>query len=172
MFVSLSEFLAKSDEYVYKLADNLLDAVTNGEHSKSLKESEPVSLYCDILTDPRSFSFSTQRKSTGWNVRASVYWVRHVCLCCICLSSRWRSQQRREITRMTWRWESEHIWSWVISVDLGDNRLLYIVSHCTYRNGHGVHNDKRHCVFFELLLHMFLCFTSCTDTGFHFVSVQ
>ncbi|XP_040925995.1 bromodomain-containing protein 7 isoform X2 [Betta splendens] len=37
---SLSAFLAKSDEYVYKLADNLLDAVTNGEHSKSLKESE------------------------------------------------------------------------------------------------------------------------------------
>ncbi|XP_017284147.1 bromodomain-containing protein 7 isoform X3 [Kryptolebias marmoratus] len=37
---SLSEFLAKSDEYVYKLADNLLDAMTNGEHSKALKESE------------------------------------------------------------------------------------------------------------------------------------
>lgn len=59
MFVSLSEFLAKSDEYVYKLADNLLDAVTNGEHSKSLKESEPVSPYCDVSTDPRSFSFTT-----------------------------------------------------------------------------------------------------------------
>uniref|UniRef100_A0A4W6EA62 Bromodomain containing 7 n=1 Tax=Lates calcarifer TaxID=8187 RepID=A0A4W6EA62_LATCA len=39
---SLSEFLAKSDEYVYKLADNLLDAMTNGEHSKTLKETEPV----------------------------------------------------------------------------------------------------------------------------------
>ncbi|GAA6233451.1 bromodomain-containing protein 7 isoform X1 [Lates japonicus] len=38
---SLSEFLAKSDEYVYKLADNLLDAMTNGEHSKTLKETEP-----------------------------------------------------------------------------------------------------------------------------------
>ncbi|XP_068190983.1 bromodomain-containing protein 7 isoform X2 [Antennarius striatus] len=38
---SMSEFLAKSDEYVYKLADNLLDAMTNGEHSKSLKETEP-----------------------------------------------------------------------------------------------------------------------------------
>lgn len=37
---SLSEFLAKSDEYVYKLADNFLDAVTNGEHSKTLKETE------------------------------------------------------------------------------------------------------------------------------------
>uniref|UniRef100_A0A3Q1I1Y8 Bromodomain containing 7 n=1 Tax=Acanthochromis polyacanthus TaxID=80966 RepID=A0A3Q1I1Y8_9TELE len=45
---SLSEFLAKSDEYVYKLADNLLDAVTNGEHSKVLKETEPVSTYCDV----------------------------------------------------------------------------------------------------------------------------
>ncbi|XP_023131587.1 bromodomain-containing protein 7 isoform X1 [Amphiprion ocellaris] len=38
---SLSEFLAKSDEYVYKLADNLLDAMTNGEHSRVLKETEP-----------------------------------------------------------------------------------------------------------------------------------
>ncbi|XP_068424081.1 bromodomain-containing protein 7 isoform X1 [Clinocottus analis] len=38
---SLSKYLAKSDEYVYKLADNVLDAITNGEHSKSLKEAEP-----------------------------------------------------------------------------------------------------------------------------------
>uniref|UniRef100_H2T6D1 Bromodomain containing 7 n=1 Tax=Takifugu rubripes TaxID=31033 RepID=H2T6D1_TAKRU len=37
---SLPEFLAKSDEYVYKLADNLLDALTNGEHSKTLQETE------------------------------------------------------------------------------------------------------------------------------------
>ncbi|XP_042074287.1 bromodomain-containing protein 7 isoform X3 [Haplochromis burtoni] len=37
---SLSEFLAKSEEYVYKLADNLLDAVTNGEHSRILKDTE------------------------------------------------------------------------------------------------------------------------------------
>ncbi|KAG7242567.1 hypothetical protein INR49_020280 [Caranx melampygus] len=37
----LSDFLAKSDEYVYKLADNLLDAMTNGEHSKTLRETEP-----------------------------------------------------------------------------------------------------------------------------------
>ncbi|KAM7406443.1 hypothetical protein PAMP_000818 [Pampus punctatissimus] len=37
---SMSEFLAKSDEYVYKLADNLLDAMTNGEHSKTLKETQ------------------------------------------------------------------------------------------------------------------------------------
>ncbi|XP_008291630.1 bromodomain-containing protein 7 [Stegastes partitus] len=38
---SLSEFLAKSDGYVYKLADNLLDAMTNGEHSRALKDTEP-----------------------------------------------------------------------------------------------------------------------------------
>ncbi|XP_061525109.1 bromodomain-containing protein 7 isoform X2 [Phycodurus eques] len=38
---SLSEFLSKSGEYVYKMADNLLDAMTNGEHSKKLKETEP-----------------------------------------------------------------------------------------------------------------------------------
>ena len=49
---SLSEFLTKSDEYVYKLADNLLDAMTNGEHSKTLKETQPVSTYCDIFIHP------------------------------------------------------------------------------------------------------------------------
>ncbi|XP_054893010.1 bromodomain-containing protein 7 isoform X2 [Poeciliopsis prolifica] len=38
---SLSEFLAKSDEYVYKMGDSLLDAMTNGEHSRCLKETEP-----------------------------------------------------------------------------------------------------------------------------------
>uniref|UniRef100_A0A6Q2Y2J5 Bromo domain-containing protein n=1 Tax=Esox lucius TaxID=8010 RepID=A0A6Q2Y2J5_ESOLU len=42
---SLSEFLSKSEEHMYKLADNLLDALTNGEHSKTLKEVEPVSIY-------------------------------------------------------------------------------------------------------------------------------
>ena len=47
MFGSLTEFLAKPDEYVYKLADSLLDAMTNGEHSKSLKETEPVSTDCN-----------------------------------------------------------------------------------------------------------------------------
>ncbi len=36
---------------MYKLADNLLDAMTNGEHSKTLRETEPVSTYCDISTD-------------------------------------------------------------------------------------------------------------------------
>ncbi|KAM8876901.1 bromodomain-containing protein 7 isoform 1-T1 [Synchiropus picturatus] len=42
---SIAEFLAKSDEYVYKMADNLLDAMTNGEHLRSLKEAEqsPIS---------------------------------------------------------------------------------------------------------------------------------
>ncbi|XP_061591112.1 bromodomain-containing protein 7 [Cololabis saira] len=38
---SLSEFLAKPDEYRFKLADNFLDAMTNGEHSRSLKATEP-----------------------------------------------------------------------------------------------------------------------------------
>ncbi|MED6270750.1 hypothetical protein CHARACLAT_013457, partial [Characodon lateralis] len=39
---SLSEFLDKSDEYVYKMGDSLLDAMTNGEHSRCLKETEPA----------------------------------------------------------------------------------------------------------------------------------
>uniref|UniRef100_A0A1A7WQE0 Bromodomain containing 7 n=2 Tax=Iconisemion striatum TaxID=60296 RepID=A0A1A7WQE0_9TELE len=38
---SLSEFLSKSDEYIFKQADNLLDALTNGEHSRTLKEAQP-----------------------------------------------------------------------------------------------------------------------------------
>ncbi|XP_055777504.1 bromodomain-containing protein 7-like [Salvelinus fontinalis] len=38
---SLSEFLSKSEEHMYKLADNLLDALTNGEHSKTLRETCP-----------------------------------------------------------------------------------------------------------------------------------
>uniref|UniRef100_A0AAX7TD53 Bromo domain-containing protein n=1 Tax=Astatotilapia calliptera TaxID=8154 RepID=A0AAX7TD53_ASTCA len=53
---SLSEFLAKSEEYVYKLADNLLDAVTNGEHSRILKDTEQVAdpQTCDRLDFLRS----------------------------------------------------------------------------------------------------------------------
>uniref|UniRef100_A0A669DRA9 Bromodomain containing 7 n=1 Tax=Oreochromis niloticus TaxID=8128 RepID=A0A669DRA9_ORENI len=43
---SLSEFLAKSEEYVYKLADNFLDAVTNGEHSRILKDTEQPTREC------------------------------------------------------------------------------------------------------------------------------
>ncbi|KAM6942705.1 bromodomain-containing protein 7 [Xenentodon cancila] len=39
---SLSEFLTKPDEYMFKLADNLLDAMTNGEHSRTLKDTEPI----------------------------------------------------------------------------------------------------------------------------------
>lgn len=46
---SLSDFLAKSDEYVYKLADNLLDAMTNGEHSRALKEAELVMSHPELL---------------------------------------------------------------------------------------------------------------------------
>ncbi|XP_038825120.1 bromodomain-containing protein 7-like isoform X2 [Salvelinus namaycush] len=38
---SLSEFLSKSEDHMYKLADNLLDALTNGEHSKTLRGTCP-----------------------------------------------------------------------------------------------------------------------------------
>lgn len=51
VFGSLTEFLANSDEYVYKLADNLLDAITNGEHSKTLKQNESVSIDRHVWTD-------------------------------------------------------------------------------------------------------------------------
>uniref|UniRef100_A0A8C8F8C3 Bromo domain-containing protein n=1 Tax=Oncorhynchus tshawytscha TaxID=74940 RepID=A0A8C8F8C3_ONCTS len=42
---SLLEFLSNSEEHMYILADNLLDALTNGEHSKTLREVEPLSMY-------------------------------------------------------------------------------------------------------------------------------
>ncbi|KAI4901806.1 hypothetical protein NFI96_017637 [Prochilodus magdalenae] len=37
---AIADFLAKSEEHMSRLADNVLDALTNGEHSKQLKENE------------------------------------------------------------------------------------------------------------------------------------
>ncbi|KAG9260928.1 bromodomain-containing protein 7 isoform X1 [Astyanax mexicanus] len=37
---TIADFLAKSEEHMNRLADNILDALTNGEHSKQLKENE------------------------------------------------------------------------------------------------------------------------------------
>ncbi|XP_066569556.1 bromodomain-containing protein 7 isoform X1 [Amia ocellicauda] len=37
---SIQEFLSKADQYMSKMADNVLDALTNGEHSRTLKELE------------------------------------------------------------------------------------------------------------------------------------
>uniref|UniRef100_A0AAR2KSM4 Bromo domain-containing protein n=1 Tax=Pygocentrus nattereri TaxID=42514 RepID=A0AAR2KSM4_PYGNA len=39
---TIADFLAKSEEHMTRLADNILDALTNGEHSKQLKENEAV----------------------------------------------------------------------------------------------------------------------------------
>uniref|UniRef100_W5LHU2 Bromodomain containing 7 n=1 Tax=Astyanax mexicanus TaxID=7994 RepID=W5LHU2_ASTMX len=41
---TIADFLAKSEEHMNRLADNILDALTNGEHSKQLKENEAVSM--------------------------------------------------------------------------------------------------------------------------------
>ncbi|CAL8349926.1 unnamed protein product [Merluccius merluccius] len=51
---SMSDFLAKSEEYTYKLADNLLDAMTRGEHSRSLADTERVStgFSSSMVVDP------------------------------------------------------------------------------------------------------------------------
>lgn len=51
---SLSEFLAKSDEYVYKMGDRLLDAMTNGEHSRCLKETEAQPVEAGSRRDHKS----------------------------------------------------------------------------------------------------------------------
>lgn len=39
---SITDYLAKSEEHMSRLADNILDALTRGEHSKQLKETETV----------------------------------------------------------------------------------------------------------------------------------
>ncbi len=39
---SIADYLAKSDEHMSRLADNVLDALTSGEHSRQLKETETV----------------------------------------------------------------------------------------------------------------------------------
>uniref|UniRef100_A0A3P9MM52 Bromodomain containing 7 n=1 Tax=Oryzias latipes TaxID=8090 RepID=A0A3P9MM52_ORYLA len=66
---SLSEFLARSNEYVYKVADNLLDAMTNGEHSRTLKETEDPSFNRwygrPLLLLSESAAVSTWRRPAG-----------------------------------------------------------------------------------------------------------
>ncbi|XP_053472906.1 bromodomain-containing protein 7 isoform X1 [Ictalurus furcatus] len=37
---SITDFLAKSEEHMSRLADNILDSLTNGEHSRHLKETK------------------------------------------------------------------------------------------------------------------------------------
>uniref|UniRef100_A0A673K3B7 Bromodomain-containing protein 7-like n=1 Tax=Sinocyclocheilus rhinocerous TaxID=307959 RepID=A0A673K3B7_9TELE len=39
---SIADYLAKSKEHMSRLADNVLDALTSGEHSRQLKETETV----------------------------------------------------------------------------------------------------------------------------------
>ena len=40
---SLRSFVADADNYAIKMVDNLLDVLTNGEHSKTLKHLQSVS---------------------------------------------------------------------------------------------------------------------------------
>ena len=76
-----------SDEYIYKLADNLLDAMTNGEHSKSLKETQPVSSRRRVLAEVRRCS------------RRSVAVTRP----CVFVSGRRRSQKKHGRAKVTRR---------------------------------------------------------------------
>ncbi|XP_059388097.1 bromodomain-containing protein 7-like [Carassius carassius] len=41
---SIADYLAKSEEHMSRLADNVLDALTSGEHSRQLKETETGNL--------------------------------------------------------------------------------------------------------------------------------
>uniref|UniRef100_A0A8C1Z5F6 Bromodomain containing 7 n=1 Tax=Cyprinus carpio TaxID=7962 RepID=A0A8C1Z5F6_CYPCA len=52
---SIADYLAKSEEHMSRLADNVLDALTSGEHSRQLKETETVrnlTTYLFILKFP------------------------------------------------------------------------------------------------------------------------
>lgn len=67
---SLSEFLTKSDEYVYKMADNILDAMTNGEHSKSLKETTP-----EEVNDYSGYFFLLLKRSLIFSLSFFSLWM-------------------------------------------------------------------------------------------------
>uniref|UniRef100_A0A803STL5 Bromodomain containing 7 n=1 Tax=Anolis carolinensis TaxID=28377 RepID=A0A803STL5_ANOCA len=45
---NMNEFLAKSQEYPYVMADSLLDVLTQGRHSRSLRELEMVRLFVQV----------------------------------------------------------------------------------------------------------------------------
>ncbi|XP_029464378.1 bromodomain-containing protein 7 isoform X1 [Rhinatrema bivittatum] len=45
-YSSIQEFVAKSQDHPYGIADSLLDALTNGSHSRTLHELEPIR--CDL----------------------------------------------------------------------------------------------------------------------------
>lgn len=44
LIFSINEFLAKAQDYPYVMADSLLDVLTQGGHSRSLRELEMVRL--------------------------------------------------------------------------------------------------------------------------------
>ncbi|KAK7170358.1 hypothetical protein R3I94_000549 [Phoxinus phoxinus] len=78
---SVADFLAKSEEHMSRLADNILDALTSGEHSKQLKETatdnppmeepaEKVDTTDDaevVASDPSSGGSVTALSSVGLN---------------------------------------------------------------------------------------------------------
>ncbi|KAG1955602.1 bromodomain-containing protein 7 isoform X1 [Pimephales promelas] len=78
---SIADFLAKSEEHMSRLADNILDALTSGEHSKQLKETATDNLLIEepaekadttddaevVASDPSSGDSVTALSSVGLN---------------------------------------------------------------------------------------------------------
>lgn len=61
----MSAFLAKTDDYTYKLADNFLDAMTNGEHSKSLKEAGPAGEEEELISEEEKNDMEVRAAATA-----------------------------------------------------------------------------------------------------------
>ncbi|XP_026070953.1 bromodomain-containing protein 7-like isoform X2 [Carassius auratus] len=78
---SIADYLAKSKEYMSRLADNVLDALTSGEHSRQLKETETNSLTMEepaekadttddaevVVSEPSSADSVTALGALGFN---------------------------------------------------------------------------------------------------------
>ncbi|XP_051788026.1 bromodomain-containing protein 7 isoform X1 [Erpetoichthys calabaricus] len=62
---SIQEFLTKSEDHIYRHADNILDAVTNGEHSRRLREMNMFQMQArhtcfSVLTVDENEEFANQ----------------------------------------------------------------------------------------------------------------
>uniref|UniRef100_A0A673H8R1 Bromo domain-containing protein n=1 Tax=Sinocyclocheilus rhinocerous TaxID=307959 RepID=A0A673H8R1_9TELE len=70
----IADYLAKSEEHMSRLADNVLDALTSGEHSRQLKETETVRnltthlfICMVVVSEPSSGDSVTALGSLGLN---------------------------------------------------------------------------------------------------------
>ncbi|KAF4111034.1 bromodomain-containing protein 7 [Onychostoma macrolepis] len=70
---SITDYLAKSEEHMSRLADNVLDALTSGEHSRQLKETETDNLPmepAEKVDTPDDAEVVVSEPSSGDSVKA------------------------------------------------------------------------------------------------------